>query len=105
MPAINDIRPQGHASISILAEEFPVKLSAFNELTRDIRESGIEVLRLEFADNKIFISPLSVDLMSRRFGHELRGVRYATVGRRTRNTVTIRGVDVVWLSLVKEQDQ
>lgn len=91
--------------MSILADEFPIKLCAFNELTRDMRDAGITVERLEFADNKIFINPLSVDLMSRRFGHELRGVRYATVGRRTRNTVTIRGVDVIWFSLVKEQDQ
>lgn len=105
MPAVNVFRPLGHAPMSILAAEFPVKLSAFNELTRDIRDSGIEIIGLEFANNKILISPQNVDLLSRRFGHELRAIRYSTVGRRTRSTVTIRGVDVVWFSLVKEQDQ
>lgn len=91
--------------VSILADEFPVKLSAFNELTRDMRDSGIQVVGLELAENRIKIDAESVDLLSRRFGHELRSIRYSTVGRRTRATVTIRGVDVVWYSLVKEQDQ
>lgn len=91
--------------MSILAQEFSVKLSAFNELTRDMRDSGIEVIHLAFADNIIVIDSESVELMSRRFGHELRCVRYSTTGLRTRATATIRGVDVSWFSLVKEQDQ
>ncbi|MDS9879400.1 hypothetical protein RMI40_31680 [Pseudomonas protegens] len=90
---------------SILAEEFPVKLSAFNDLTREFREVGVVIKHLVLADNKIFIEPSSVDLFSRRFGHELRGIRYSPAGRFTCNTVTVRGVDIAWYTLVKEQDQ
>ncbi|POG12895.1 hypothetical protein BGP82_00045 [Pseudomonas putida] len=96
---------QQHQPVSILAAEFPVKLSTFNQLARDMRSSGIQVVGLELAENRIKIDAESVELLSRRFGHELRSMRYSTVGRRTRSTVTIRGVDVVWYSLVKEQDQ
>lgn len=91
--------------LSILAEEFPVKLSAFNELTRDIRDAGIGIKHLVLVDNKIFIEQGSVELFLRRFGHELRGMRYTSAGRFTRSTVSVRGVDVAWYSLVKEQDQ
>ncbi|WP_025129698.1 hypothetical protein [Pseudomonas sp. PH1b] len=89
---------------SILAEEFPVKLSAFNELTREIREAGITIKHLVFVDNKIFIDQSSVELFLRRFGHELRRISYSPAGRFTRNTVTVRGVDVAWYTQVKEQD-
>ena len=105
MAALYLVGTQVERPLSILAEEFPVKLSAFNELTREIREAGIVIKHLVLLDNKIFIDPDSVDLFSRRFGHELRGVRYSPSGRFTRNTVTVRGVDVAWYTLVKEQDK
>lgn len=91
--------------LSILADEFQPKIAGFNDLTRDLRQAGINVVRLEFPDNTIFIDPASVELLSRRFGHELRGMRWRTEGRYTRHAVTVRGIDVVWFSLVKEQDQ
>lgn len=97
--------PTERPPMSILAADFPVKLSAFNELTRDMRDAGIQVVSLELSVNRIKIDAESVDLLSRRFGHELRSIRYSTVGRRTRSSVTIRGVEVMWFSLVKEQDQ
>lgn len=56
-------------------------------------------------DNKIFIEQASVELFLRRFGNQLRGMRYSPDGPFTRNAVLVRGVDVVWYSLVKEQDQ
>lgn len=90
---------------SILAEGFSEKLSTFNDLTRDLRGAGIVIKSLEFPDNKIFIDASSIDVFSRRFGHELRGMRYSPAGRFTCNTVTVRGVDVAWYTLVKEQDQ
>ncbi|OLF53771.1 hypothetical protein [Pseudomonas chlororaphis] len=89
---------------SILADDFPTKLAAFNDLTRDIRGAGIAIKHLVFVDNKIFIEQPSVDLLLRRFGHELRRLRSSSSGRLTCHTVTIRGVDVAWYSLVKEQD-
>ncbi len=104
MPAISMVT-HNPPPLSILAADFSVKLSAFNELTRDLRSSGINVVGLELAENRIRIDTESVDLLSRRFGHELRSIRYATVGSRTCGTATIRGVDVAWFSLVKEQDQ
>lgn len=91
--------------LSILAEEFPTKLAAFNGLTRDMREAGITIKALVFPDNKIFVDHQSLDLLSRRFGHELRGMRCNAEGRFARNTATIRGVGVVWFTLVKGQAQ
>ncbi|WP_176471547.1 hypothetical protein [Pseudomonas sp. Irchel s3h14] len=91
--------------LSILAEEFPVKLSVFNELTRDIRDVGITVKHLVLLDNKIFIEEVDVELFLRRFGHQLRGIRYSPAGRFTCNTVTVRGIDVAWYTLMKEQDK
>lgn len=91
--------------MSIFAEEFLPKISCFNSLTRDLRKASIEIKHLVFLDNKIFIEPSSVRQLQREFGQELRGIRYSTEGRVTRNTVTIRGVDVVWLTQVKGQDQ
>ncbi|WP_248915834.1 hypothetical protein [Pseudomonas moorei] len=91
--------------MSILTEEFPTKLATFNSLTRDMREAGIVIKALVLSDNKIFVDHHSLDLLSRRFAHELRGVRCAAEGRFARNTATIRGVGVVWFTLVKEQDQ
>lgn len=91
--------------LSILTEAFPAQLSAFNELTRDIRESGVSIKLLVFLDNKIFIEQDSVELFMRRFGYQLGGIRYMPAGRFTCNAVTVRGVDVAWFTLVKEQDQ
>ncbi|WP_372437389.1 hypothetical protein ACCM60_21740 [Pseudomonas chlororaphis subsp. aureofaciens] len=97
--------PAAAQPLSILAEEFPKKLAAFNDLTRDMREAGIVIKALVLADNKIFVDPNSLDLLSRRFGHELRGVRCNAEGRLARNTASIRGVGVVWFTRVKEQDK
>jgi hypothetical protein len=91
--------------LSILTEAFPAQLSAFNELTRDIREAGVSIKLLVLLDNKIFIEEDSVELFMRRFGYQLGGIRYMPAGRFTCNTVTVRGVDVAWFTLVKEQDQ
>ncbi|AKA25683.1 hypothetical protein PCL1606_42360 [Pseudomonas chlororaphis] len=87
-----------------MAEDFPAKLSAFNDLTREIRGASIVIKHLVLVDNKIFIEPSSVELLLRRFGHELRSMRSASRGRFTCHTVTARGVDIAWYSLVKEQD-
>ncbi|WP_228022207.1 MULTISPECIES: hypothetical protein [unclassified Pseudomonas] len=90
---------------STLDSAFCERLAAFNDLGRSLREAGIQPQHLVLADNKIFISPDCVDLLSRRFGHELRGVRYSTRGTFIYSTVTIRGIDVVWFEPVKEQTQ
>ena len=90
--------------LSILTEEFPAKLAAFNALTRDMREAGIVIKALGLADNKIFVSQRSVELLSRQFGHELCAMRCSANGCFARNTATIRGVGVVWFTLIKEQD-
>ena len=105
MAALYLVGVQMPPPLSILAEEFPVKLSVFNELTRDIRNARIGIKHLVMLDNKIFIDHHDIELFLRRFGHELRSIRYSTEGRVTRNTVTIRGVDVAWYTQVKEQDQ
>ncbi|AHL34754.1 hypothetical protein CD58_18470 [Pseudomonas brassicacearum] len=91
--------------LSILTEAFPAQLSAFNELTRDIREAGVSIKLLVFLDNKIFIELDSLERFMRRFGTQMRGIRYSPAGPLTCNTVTVRGVDVAWFTPVKEQDQ
>ncbi len=90
--------------LSILTEEFPAKLMAFNALTRDMREAGVAIKALVLADNKIFVTQRSVELLSRHFGHELRAMHCSADGRFARNMATIRGVGVVWFTLIKEQD-
>jgi hypothetical protein len=92
------------ASLSILNEAFPAQLSAFNELTREVRDAGVLIKLLVFLDNKIFIEPDAVGLFMRHFGDELGGIRYSPAGPLTCNTVTVRGVDVAWLTAVREQD-
>ncbi|TBN39164.1 hypothetical protein [Pseudomonas sp. BGI-2] len=105
MAAVHLVTPPPVQPLSILTEEFPEKLAAFNGLTRDMREVGIVIKALVLSDHKIFVDPHSLDLLSRRFGHELRGMRCIAEGRLARNTATIRGVGVVWFTLVKEQDK
>ncbi|MBV4551745.1 hypothetical protein HU742_011415 [Pseudomonas sp. SWRI102] len=90
--------------LSILAEAFAVQLSAFNELTREIREAGVSIKLLVFLDNRIFIELSSLELFIRRFGSQMRGIRYSPAGPLTCNTVTVQGVDVAWFTSVKEQD-
>lgn len=105
MANLHLVTPTPAQSLSILAEEFPKKLATFNGLTRDMREAGIVIKALVLSDNKIFVDPDCIELLSRRFGHELRGMRYNAEGRLARNTASIRGVSVVWFTLVKEQDK
>ncbi|TWC18602.1 hypothetical protein FBY06_11457 [Pseudomonas sp. SJZ085] len=91
--------------LSILTEAFLAQLSAFNALTREIRDAGIAIRLLVFLDNKIFIELDGVELFMRWFGAQLQGVRYSPEGPMTCNTVTVRGVDVAWFTSAKEQDQ
>lgn len=91
--------------LSILTEAFPAQLSAFNELTRDIRDAGVSIMLLVLLDNKIFIELSSLERFMCRFGSQLLGIRYSPAGPLTCNTVTVRGVDVAWFTPVKEQDQ
>lgn len=91
--------------LSILSESFPVMLSAFNELVREMRGAGIEVKQQVLLDNRVFIDEASADLFIGYFGDVLRGIRCAPSGRFTCNTVTVRGVDVAWMTLVREQEQ
>lgn len=105
MASLQLVPPPVQRPMSITAPEFLPKLAEFNELTRDMRAAEVHIEQLEFLDNSICIAADSVELMARRFGHELRGSRHRTVGKYTRHAVTIRGVDVVWFSPIKEQDQ
>jgi hypothetical protein len=91
--------------LSILAEAFPARLSAFNELTREMREAGIAIKLLVLLDNRIFIEEDAVLVFLRHFGDQFSGVRYSPAGIFTCNCVTVRGVDVAWFTLVKEQDE
>lgn len=105
MPALYLVGVQVCAAPITLGSDFATRLSGFNELTRDIRAAGVVIKHLVLVDNKIFIDQDSVDLFLRRFGDELHRISFTPAGRCTRNTMRVRGVDVAWYTLVKEQDQ
>lgn len=89
----------------VLTPAFAEQIKAFNGLTRDMRAAEIRIQALAFPDNKVFIHPDSVELLAKCFGKELRGLRYRADGRYTRNVVTIRDIDVIWYTPIREQDQ
>lgn len=91
--------------LSILAEGFPIMLSAFNELVREMRGAGVEVRQQLLLENKVVIDEASAESFVALFGDRLRGVRYSSAGQFTCNSVTVCGVDVVWLTSVREQAQ
>lgn len=98
-------QPPAPPALSYLTEAFAARLQAFNAMTRAIRGAGIEIQALIALDNRIYIRAEDSDLVKSNFLSEVRGIRCRTVGRYTHNVVTIRGVDVAWLTPVKEQDQ
>lgn len=93
------------APLSILADNFLPDLEKFNQLTRDLRAKGVVVVGADFPDNCLVIEEADAELLSRAFAHEIRSVRTkaGTGGRIARRTVTIRGIDVVWHSVLQEQ--
>ncbi|UVK97408.1 hypothetical protein [Pseudomonas sp. B21-048] len=105
MAALCLVASPSASPLSILTEEFPVRLATFNGLTRDMRDAGIAIKALVLSDNLIFVDCKSLDVLSRQFGHELRGMRCNAEGRFARNTATIRGIGVVWFTPVKKQDK
>lgn len=107
MGTVHQLQPQQPATPALhyLTAEFSQHLAAFNAMTRALREAGIEIEALVEKDNRIFIRAEDSDLIKTNFLSEVRGMRYRTVGKTTHNVVTIRGVDVAWLTPVKEQDQ
>lgn len=99
------VPPPAYRPMSIISQEFLPKLAAFNDLTRAMRESGVTIEAMSFLDGRIFVRLGDLDLLARRFGHEVRAQRCRTDGKFTRHVVTIRTVDVVWFTPIKEQDQ
>lgn len=80
-------------------------LSAFNELVREMRAAGVGIKQQVLLDYRVMIDEDSADLFVEHFGERLRGVRYSSAGQFTCNSVTVRGVDVAWLTLIREQAQ
>lgn len=105
MPHLSLVPPQPKPPLSLLEPEFQPLLSTFNELTRDIRAAGVPVLELNLLEKRIVVSIDDVDLIARRFAHEIRSQSSKTQDGMTRHSVQIRGIYVSWFSLVKEQDQ
>ena len=105
MSHLSLVPPQPKRPLSLLAPEFQPLLSTFNDLTRDIRTAGVPVLALHFLDKRIVVSIDDVDLIARRFAHEIRSQSSKTQDSMTRHSVQIRGIYVSWFSLVREQDQ
>lgn len=101
------VPPPAKKPWSILDEACQLNLQIFNALTRDLREAGIPAIGLDFLDNCIVIEETHVEVLSRRFGHEIRAPRTTCYPRLrkhiVRRTVTIRGIDVVWFAVVELQ--
>ncbi|MCV4272323.1 hypothetical protein OH710_06675 [Pseudomonas capsici] len=99
------VTPQPKPPLSLLAHDFQPMLAAFNQLTRDLRDAGANIRSLNFLDKRIVISGDDLDIISRRFGHEIRSQSSKTSGLHTLHSVRIRDVNVSWFSRVKEQDK
>lgn len=96
---------QAAPALVYLTDELAKQLASFNAMTRELHAVGIEIVSLVQLDNRIYIRAEDSDLVKSNFLSEIRGMRYRTKGKHTHNVVTIRGVDVAWLTPVKEQDQ
>lgn len=109
MGTVHQLQPQQQQpappALHYLTEEFAKQLAAFNAMTRALRDAGIEIQSLVQLDNRIYIRAEDSDLIKTNFLSEVRGMRYRNLGTHTHNVVTIRGVDVAWLTPIKEQDQ
>ncbi|MEO8646296.1 hypothetical protein [Pseudomonas sp.] len=105
MPHLSLVPPQPKQPLSLLAPEFQPLLSTFNDLTRDIHAASVPIQELNFLEKRIVVSIDDVDLIARRFAHEIRSQSSKTQDGMTRHSVQIRGVYVSWFSLVMEQDQ
>lgn len=105
MPNLSLVPPYPKLPLSLLAPEFQPLLSTFNELTRDLRAAGVPIQKLNFLEKRIVVSEDDIDLIARRFAHEIRSQSSKTRKYLTRHSVLIRGIDVSWFSLVKEQNQ
>lgn len=88
-----------------LTPELAEKLAAVNSVSRGLRAAGVRVETTVVLDMTIFIKTESSDSLAAAFRHQWQSACWRTVGKQTRNTVTIDGVRVVWFTPVKEQDQ
>lgn len=88
----------------VLTPELADKLRAVNDLTRALRAAGIQVLRMDLPNSNITIDATSVGLLSNTFGREMRGLMSRAEGGMSRLRTTVRGVDVVWYTPGKEQN-
>jgi len=90
---------------TVLTQKFAGELHTFNDLTRDLRAAGVQIQGLDIGTATITISPGTLDRLCMAFSGEMRGMLSRTDGQHTRHRTTLRGVNVVWLSRVKEQDR
>ncbi|SEI21424.1 hypothetical protein [Pseudomonas asplenii] len=97
--------PERAPVCTVLTQKFAGQLHAFNDVTRDLRAAGIQIIGLDVSNTTITISPNCVDKLCLTFSSDMRGMMSRTEGKRTRNRTTVRGVDVVWFHPIREQDQ
>ncbi|CAD5107205.1 hypothetical protein [Zestomonas carbonaria] len=90
---------------TVLTPELGSRLQAVNAMTRTLRAAGIRIEHVVVLDSTVFIAPESSDLLASLFRGKWRGASWTTVGKHTKNMVTLDGVRVAWMTPVKEQDQ
>ncbi|MQT39764.1 hypothetical protein GHO45_02270 [Pseudomonas sp. FSL R10-0765] len=105
MAHLSLVPAQPKPPLSLMAPDFQPLLSKFNDLTRELRTAGAAIKALNFLDNRIVVSDADLDIIARRFAHEIRSQSSKTQEHLTRHSVLIRGIYVSWHSLVKEQNQ
>lgn len=105
MSHLSLVPPLPKPVLSLLTPAFQEQLATFNKLTRDLRDAGATVQSLDFPDKRIVVLRSDVDMISRRFAHEIRSQSSKTLDRHTRHSVRIRDMYVSWYTPVKEQDQ
>lgn len=93
------------SACNTLTPELAEKLAAVNSVSRGLRTAGVRIEATVVLDLTIFIKAESADSLAAAFRQQWQGVCWRTVGKQTRNTVTIHGVRVVWFTPMKEQDK
>lgn len=91
--------------MSILNEQFQPRLEKLNQLSRELRAAGVVVVNMHLEENLLVIDEEHTAQLASRFSSEIRGIRSKAIEgtNLARRTVTIRGVDILWFSQLKEQ--
>jgi len=90
---------------TVLTPELAEALRLVNSMSRRLRAAGIRVEAMSPLDTSLFIDAVDAALFADQFRTQWRGMSWCTSGKYTRHSVYLGGVQISWLTSVKEQDQ